>query len=93
MNLVTCPKSLLMTFTADILARDLKYNQCILLNLRDFSSFDKMLVHLKLQRPWYTQKNVIKSKPNQIVFTIFQLIWNQTDFRLENGNLELGFFF
>ena len=30
----------------------------------------------------YTQKNLIKSNQNQIVFTIFRLIWNQSDVRL-----------
>ena len=43
----------------------------------------------------YIQKNPNKSNRNQIVFTIFQLIWNQTDaIRLvpsqsENGKYNL----
>ena len=47
----------------------------------------------------YTQRNLIKSTRNHIVFTIFRLIWNQTDARLilnqsENGkyNLISGWF-
>ena len=30
-------------------------------------------------------RNLIKSKRNQIVFTIFQLIWNQSEFRLDQN--------
>ena len=52
---------------------------------------------------WYTQRNlfeiVLNQSRNQILFTIFQLIWNQTDVRLDpsqskNGkyNLILGWF-
>ena len=39
-------------------------------------------------------RNLIKSNRNQILYTIFQLIWNQTDVRLvpnqsENGKYNL----
>ena len=42
----------------------------------------------------HTQRNLIKSNWNQIVFTIFRLIWNQPDVRLvpiqsENGEHNL----
>ena len=38
-------------------------------------------------RTLYTQKNLIKPTRNQIVFTLFWLIWNQTDVRLvPNGS-------
>ena len=33
-------------------------------------------------------RNLIKSNQNQIVFTIFRLIWNQTDFRLVPNQSE-----
>ena len=44
---------------------------------------------------WYTQRNLIISNWNQIVFTIFRLIWNQTNVRLtpnqsENCNYNLN---
>ena len=43
---------------------------------------------------WYTQRNIfrnlIKSTRNQIVFTIFQLIWIQTDVRLDPNQSENG---
>ena len=35
-------------------------------------------------------RNLIKSTQNQIVFTIFRLIWNQTDVRLVPNQLENG---
>ena len=46
----------------------------------------------------YTQKsfrNLIKSNRNQIIFTIFGLIWNQTEVRLvpnqsENGKIKIS---
>ena len=37
-----------------------------------------------------TFRNLIKSHRNQIVFTIFQLIWNQTDVRLDPNQSENG---
>ena len=42
----------------------------------------------------YTQQNLVKSNRNQIVFTFFRQIWNQTDVRLvpnqsENGKYNL----
>ena len=40
--------------------------------------------------PTYTQRNFIKSNWNQIVFTIFRLIYDQTDFRLVLNHLENG---
>ena len=39
-------------------------------------------VHHQNRAGAHTQRNVIKSNRNQIVFTIFRLIWNQTDVRL-----------
>ena len=35
-------------------------------------------------------QNLIKSTRNQIVFTIFRLIWNQTDIRLDPNQSENG---
>ena len=35
-------------------------------------------------------RNLIKSKRNQIVFTIFRLIWNQKDVRLVPNQSEIG---
>ena len=43
--------------------------------------------------PSHTEKsfrNIIKSTRNQIVFTIFRLIWIQTDVRLDPNQSEIG---
>ena len=37
-------------------------------------------------------RNLIKSTRNQIVYTIFQLLWNRTDFRLIPNQLENGIY-
>ena len=36
------------------------------------------------------QRNLFKSNINQIVFTVFRLMWNQTDFRLVSNQSESG---
>ena len=38
----------------------------------------------------YIQRNLIKSNRNQIVFTIFWFVWNQTDVRFVSNQLENG---
>ena len=55
----------------------------ILQNIKSLS-LDKVRIISGLILP-HTEKsfrNLIKSNLNQIVFTIFRLIWNQTDLRL-----------
>ena len=56
--------------------------------------FPQVPLSMQLERANYTQRNLIKSTRNQIVFTIFPLIWNQTNVRFvpyqsENGKYNM----
>ena len=46
------------------------------------------LIGLDLLHTEKSFRNLIKSTRNQIVFTIFRLIWNQKDVRLVPNKLE-----
>ena len=79
-----------------ILCKSLKQNKFVISNPRvefdsDFKDLDGKTAHTGK-----SFRNLIESTRNQIVFTIFQLIWNQTDVQLvpnqsENGKYNMIF--
>ena len=56
------------------------------ITLTFLSQFERFIMKLLLDTEKYF-RNLMKSTRNQIVFTIFRLIWNKTDVRLDPNYL------